>query len=219
MTFFLPYGSRVFNADWPRANQGGVSQFAENFIDEDSKWNRTLFDEEKARILMELFQKMQPCIKKCILDKYSRPEEMACDYCRVYLECRHIIMKNMKEYNYPPSMFSAAVHTYIMHQGLNSNPMWRIICAVFEYTSMEISAMLGAQQKKQVVEQQRDVNNAARVVTHWLWPPGWTGPDGAKHPHDIMNETHTTVHASHSKLQSIEERLIEVLKAIKENKS
>ena len=214
MTYILPYGAKIFNSDWQRANQGGVPQFTENLILEDTKWNRTLFEEEKARYLLQVFQQIEPCIKKCIISKYSCAEEMACDYCRVYLECRHIIMKNMKQYNYPPSMFSAAVHSYIMHHGLNSQPMWRIICAVFDYTSMEISAMLSAQQERQrqQIQQQGGVN--ATSVAHWSWPSVW--PAEAKNPHEYMHETHETVHKSHAKLENIEDRLTELLRTLKE---
>jgi hypothetical protein len=218
MTYILPYGAKIFNSNWQRANQGGVPQFTENLIVDDTKWNRTLFEDEKARNLLQLYLQIEPCIKKCIISKYSCAEEMACDYCRVYLECRHIIMKNMKQYNYPPSMFSAAVHSYIMHQGLNSQPMWRIICAVFDYTSMEISAMLSAQQEtqRQQIQQEQGRNVNAIGVTHWGWPAVW--PAAAKHPHEIMHETHATVQQSHAKLENIQERLEEVLKAMRQNK-
>jgi hypothetical protein len=169
----------------------------------DQEWNRTLYPQEKAKQLMEVFQEMQPCILKCMLYRFGNAMEMAANYLYLYNECCNVICKNMiKHPNYPASMFSSAVHVHVTQQGLFSDPRWRVISAVFEYTSMEISAKL----KERDMQKQEAMKKVSmpqsppdfKPSSMWEWMQA-----SDKHPGIVLKETHAKVHEYEQKLQSI----------------
>ena len=143
---------------------------------------------------------------------------MANDYLRLHDHCCCIIMENMKKYPLmPPSAFSAAVHSQVMHQDWYDIPQWRVVCAVFEYTCMEISAVLkhrevekqkqeaavadGLEKMRQAqyAEGENAKNNRAAVgVYRYLWEP---------QAYNMITETHEKAHATHSTTQDILQRL------------
>ncbi len=167
---------------------------------------------------MQIFEAMRPCINKCMLGRYGSLNEMIPDYCVLHNECKNLISKLMKEKfsDCSPSMFSDAVHQYVMQQNLYSNPIWRVISAVFEYTCMELLAM----QKQQSQPQMQPIMHPQHG---WSWPVwGWNHSSNynlERHPHEIMQETHETVHESHAKLHELEDKLNEILAAMQKNKN
>ena len=219
-----------FGDDWEKQYaiyQGMTRQLpATVTLNQDEEWNRTLFPQEKANKLFEIFEAMRPCIQKCMLQRYANAREMAMNYCALYDQCHAIIWKNMKNKfsGYPPSVFSAAVHTYVMHQGYYIDPKWRVICAVFEYTSMEISALIKERDTTASSEtEHQKAAKAAAVIHHWLWPAWGHGTGGFPHDmiretHERVNETHEKVHSSHEKLEEVLERLNQIENAMKKRR-
>jgi hypothetical protein len=178
-----------------------TTESAVNLRMDDGEWNRTLFPTEKSRILFQVFEKMQPCINKCIFSRFGNVNEMLLNYCYVYDEVHCIIVKNMKTTGYPPSVFSAAVHQYVMHRNLNKDPTWRVLSGVFEYTAMEIAAEISLKAK----EVKKNENEAAKTISWWLWNRG--ADDSSMHPHEMIKETHAKVHSSHDKLEELDDKL------------
>ena len=187
-----------------------------SFVKDDAEWNRTLFPTDKAAMLFKVFEMMQPCINKCIFNRFGSVNEMMLNYCYVYEEVHCIIAKNIKRTGYPPSVFSAAIHQYVMHQGLNKDPTWRILCGVFEYTAMEMSAQLSAL-KAQREMKEREVKTkpegeAAAMFQEWL--RHFSG----RHPHEMIQETHEKVHASHDKLEEMDRKLQQLIEQMQSMK-
>ena len=181
-------------------NRGVIKQLPT--LTNEQEWNSTLYPPEKAKQLMEVFQEMQPCIMKCMLYRFGNAMEMAANYLYLYNECCNVICKNMiKHPNYPASMFSSAVHVYVTQQGLFSDPRWRVISAVFEYTSMEISAKLKERdmQKKETMKKMPQPAPDSKHTTMWEWMQQGSG----RHPGIVLQETHAKVHESEEKLQQI----------------
>lgn len=185
-----------------------------NPMNDDREWNRTMFSDEKARILFQMFERMRGCINRCIFSRYGSVNEMLISYKLVYEEVNNIITKNMRDTNYPPSVFSAAVHQHVMHNNLNKDPTWRVLSGVFEYTAMEIAAEIEARRVKDKPDANEAANDAAndaeKTISWWLWHK--TGD--SKHPQDVMRETHEKVHASHDKLVELDNKLQIILNQI-----
>lgn len=187
-------------------------------MESDKKWDRTLFSQDESFKLMQIFDAMRPCINKCMLARYGSLNEMIPDYCVLHNECKNLILQQMqgKYSGCSPSLFSAAVHQYVIHQGLYSNPIWRVISAVFEYTSMELLAM----QKQQSQPQTQPIMHPQHG---WSWPVwNWNHSSNYslyRHPHEIIRETHEKVHESHDKLHELEDKLNEILAAMQKNKN
>lgn len=184
---------------------------------DDTEWNRTMFSAEKAQLLLRVFEMMQPCINKCIFSRFGNVNEMMLNYCYVYDEVHCIIAKNMKKTGYPPSVFSAAIHQYVMHKGFNKDPTWRILSGVFEYTAMEIAAQLSAtsalKAQKEAKERKVSPDDHAALL-EWL-----RSISGKKQPHEMIAETHGKVHATHEKLEAMERNLELILNQIKNMKT
>ena len=198
---------------------GDVIQKLPTTLANDREWNGTMYSTEKAQQLMNVFEDMKPCILKCMLNRFGNVMEMAANYVYLYNECCSIICKNMiKHPTYPPSMFSSAVHVYITHQGLFSDPRWRVISAVFEYTSMEFSAKLkerdAQKSREDYMKKAAQAAPESNSVRQW-----WSQLAGDKHPHVVLQETHAQVHASEEKLKMILAMLEKVLDSVNSESS
>ena len=60
-----------FGDDWEKRYgiyQGMTRQLpATVTLNQDDEWNRTLFPQEKANKLFEIFEAMRPCLQQCML--------------------------------------------------------------------------------------------------------------------------------------------------------
>lgn len=149
---------------------------------------------------------MNPCIKSCILSKFGSVTEMLPQACLLYRLCQKIILKNLENFpTLPPSMFSAAVHQHVMHQGLYADGRWRVICCLFEYITMEMCAAIKQQQAAQQAAQQQQA--AQHNYYGWQEAKNWVIHGIQPHPHAIMHQTNQTVHKTHDKMEELEEKI------------
>ena len=171
--------------------------------------SRVMFAQPEATKLMQLFLAMKPCIDKCMIARFGSVQEMAMHYPILHEECTNIILKNVRsDPTCTPGMCSSAVHSYVMHQNLYCNALWRVVSALFEYTSMELEAAITA--RKQAEASQSSAHMSQNH--YWAW---WGGGHAAdKMPHEFIQQTHATVHESHQTLQQLEEKIDRILSAL-----
>ena len=215
-------GISRMNYNFPWVPKQMLSIPSEMRAEQDGEWNRRLFDTEKSAKLSKLFEDMLPCIKKCMLYQFGTPQEMASNYCRLYSNCLCIIMKHMRQNpDMPPSAFSAAVHSQVMQRNWHVDARWRVVCAVFEYTCMEIAGILKQREDEQAAvkevlhgreasnDEDTKTNQAARIVYSWLHPD--------EH-HRIISETHLKVHDTHSKVDELMQKIDALQKMIEKKR-
>ena len=173
--------------------------------------SRVMFPQTaEAAKMMTLFLAMKPCIEKCMISRFGTVEEMAMHYPILHEECTSIILKNMQsDPTCTPGMCSSAVHSYVMHQNLYCNALWRVVSALFEYTSMELEAAITVRKQAEASQ------SSAHISPHnaWAW---WGGgrADDKMHPHEFIQQTHATVHESQQRLEQLEDKIDKILSAL-----
>ena len=202
MAYYTPNYTAYASHAWPQ-----------KILEDDNDWNQTLFVGQKSLQLLNLFEAMSPCIKRCILSRFSTVEDMLPQACLLYRQCQQIIMKNLENFpTLPPSMFSAAVHQHVMHNGLYTDGKWRVICCLFEYITMEMCAAI---KQQQAAQQQH--NYGWQEAKNWVF--GGISPHPlvaiSPHPHAIMHQTNQTVHKTHDKMEELEYKIDLILGLIK----
>jgi hypothetical protein len=200
MAYYTPNYAAYASHAWPQ-----------KILEDDNDWNQTLFVGQKSFQLQKLFEAMNPCIQSCILSKFGSVTEMLPQACLLYRLCQKIILKNLENFpNLPPSMFSAAVHQHVMHQGLYADERWRVICCLFEYITMEMCAAIKQQQPQQH-------NYGWQEAKNWVF--GGISPHPLvailPRPHAIMHQTNQTVQKTHDDLQEMHDKLDYILNWIK----
>jgi len=196
---------------------------------------KMLESDKKARILLKIWEEMEPCVKRCILARLDvRGPMLLQNYQVIHEECHNIVMKNLRKFeSVPPCAFSEAVHSYLMRDfKLYNNKTWRVISAFFEYTCMEITAELALAGGKAAAGTSQSESPAANGSGYGLWgwsktaspsSPGWNddGQHGNAYPMDpkqAVMQVHGKVHETHENTEDILKKLEKVLQLLEQKR-
>jgi hypothetical protein len=197
---------------------------------DDKAFSGEFFSIDKSTVLMQIFNKIQPCIEHCIFTQYGTTKyEMLENYYYIYEKCRSIIIRSIQMgLNYPPSAFSAAVHQHVVHNRLYKDFKWCVVSAFFEYAAMQMTGDIYQTREKPTEEQHK---RAVWDIVTWLWPShheerirdveksvekaqseqaeaakinGWRLPSNRSiDPAETVMQVHENVHKTNEKLDEI----------------